>query len=873
MPTTTPEPPTTTSAPTLVRILVIDDQPLNVDIAERFLRQVGYDVVSFLSGEQALDFLARERVDAVLLDLMMPDMDGFETCRRIRAMEQHAELPILVVTGSSTEADVARAFAEGATDYINKPLRRIELTTRLRYALERRRALADVRDLSAHLEQRVHEQTATLEATLTTLRQEVTERQNSQLQLAHEHKFISAILDNTVSAILTIDDHGTLRSFNRSAERLFGYTAHEIIGCNVSMLMPEPHRARHDSYIQNYLNTGKAKIIGIGREVTAMHRDGKELVVELAVSKMEVGGSPLFIGIVTDITSRRSMEKAIQQTRQRLMRQNQALSKLATPLSHADELRQAPIERLAQICRETLESDLAVLLVRPNEESPWTSFSAGKMRDKGSLAEAQAPPLAQDATDLSQSTMLVSIKSNRGEAGPSDGTDDCASTWIENAVMVNQALRGVVRCIRPASRSWHMDERHFVSFIAAQVALRLESDDRRRVKTELRAQAARLGNAQRIARVGDWEWNPRTGEFLVSDALLQMVFPDGQRTIDSYGELLALVHPDDRIALSEATDASAIYGQPYDVDFRIVTTSGEELFVQGKGEPDPHDTELPARVMCTVLDVTARKRAEKELKDMRDNLQERVDEQTRDLITARDLALAGERSMSTFLANMSHEIRTPLHAVLSYARFGMKEAAQSENGKANEHFQQILKSGNDLLELLNNLLDLSKLRAGRMVYEYGEVALKKLLQEIIDRYGLLLQEHSVLALLKIHGQERTVTGDEKKLAQVIRNLLSNAIKFSPARSAIQLSVDFRATDKVIIAIADKGPGVPAAELATIFDPFVQGSHTKSNAGGTGLGLAICKEIIEMGHHGRIYARNNEKAGATFVIELPRKCDA
>lgn len=869
MSTITLEASTTTSlsAPSPIRILVIDDQQLNIDMATRFLQQVGYEVISFLSGQQALAFLAREHVDAVLLDLMMPDMDGFETCKRVRTMEQHAELPILVVTGSNTEADVARAFAEGATDYINKPLRRTELTTRLRYALERRRTLADIRDLSAHLEQRVYNQTAALEATLTTLRQEIAERQQSELQLAHEHQFISAVLDNTVSAILTIDAHGTVRSFNRSAEKLFGYAAHEVIGCNVSMLMPEPHRTRHDNYVHNYLN------IRSNREVAAVHRDGRELVVELAVSKMEVSGGPVFIGIVTDITSRRSMEKAIQQTRQRLIRQNQALSKLAAPLSSADESRQAPLDRLAHICRETLQSDLAVILVRQSEESPWASFSAGEIRDVGSLTEARASPSAADAADLAQNAMLVSIKSYRIAATPSDVTDDDASAWIENAVMVNQTLRGVVRCIRPASRSWHMDERHFVSFIAAQVALRLESDDRRRVKMQLRAHAARLKNAQRIARVGDWAWNPRTGEFLVSDALLQMVVPDGQRTIDSYSELLALVHPDDRIALSEATDASAIYGKPYDVDFRIVTPSGEELYVQGKGEPDPHDTERPARVTCTVLDVTARKRAEKELKDMRDNLQERVNEQTRDLINARDLALAGERAMSTFLANMSHEIRTPLHAVLSYARFGLNEEAQRAAGKANEYFQQILKSGGDLLELLNDLLDLSKLRAGRMVYEYGEVSLKKLLQDVIDRYGLLLQEHSLLALLKILGQERLVEADEHKLSQVIRNLLSNAIKFSPARSTIQLSVDFRADDKVIVAIADKGPGVPVAELESIFDPFVQGSHTKSNAGGTGLGLAICKEIVEVGHHGRIYARNNDKTGATFSIELPSKRDA
>ncbi len=122
---------------------------------------------------------------------------------------------------------------------------------------------------------------------------------------------IRAILDTAVDAIITIDERGTMESFNRAAQKLFGFQPNEVIGKNVKMLMPEPYQSEHDGYLSSYLRTGKAKIIGIGREVTGLKKDGTTFPMELAVSEVRLGDRITFTGIVRDITDRKRLEREV----------------------------------------------------------------------------------------------------------------------------------------------------------------------------------------------------------------------------------------------------------------------------------------------------------------------------------------------------------------------------------------------------------------------------------------------------------------------------------------------------------------------------------------------------------------------------------
>lgn len=150
---------------------------------------------------------------------------------------------------------------------------------------------------------------------------DITQRRQIEQALRESEAKARAILDTAVDAIITIDRSGNVESFNKAAERLFGFDAEEVVGRNVRLLMPEPYRGNHDAYLQNYMQTGVAKIIGIGREVIAQRKNGTTFPVDLAVSEVNLGDRRLFTGIIRDISERKRLEQEILEISDREKRQ------------------------------------------------------------------------------------------------------------------------------------------------------------------------------------------------------------------------------------------------------------------------------------------------------------------------------------------------------------------------------------------------------------------------------------------------------------------------------------------------------------------------------------------------------------------------
>lgn len=268
-----------------------------------------------------------------------------------------------------------------------------------------------------------------------------------------------------------------------------------------------------------------------------------------------------------------------------------------------------------------------------------------------------------------------------------------------------------------------------------------------------------------------------------------------------------------------------------------------------------------------IRDVTERKQVQLELEAYRDHLEEMIGERTSALVIARDDALAGERAMSAFLANMSHELRTPLHGILSFSRLGMVKLEQVPLEKLLQYFVEINDSGNGLLMLLSDLLDLSKLKAGKVVYDFSEHKMNEIIDAVTREYAALKSEKNITISIDMPDADIRVICDGNKILQIIRNLLSNALKFSPAESSIVIGCHKRKNGEVLIQVIDEGVGVPDSERDSIFDAFSQSSKTRTAAGGTGLGLAICKGIVEVGHRGQIWVENNPQVGATFSFTI------
>jgi len=235
------------------------------------------------------------------------------------------------------------------------------------------------------------------------------------------------------------------------------------------------------------------------------------------------------------------------------------------------------------------------------------------------------------------------------------------------------------------------------------------------------------------------------------------------------------------------------------------------------------------------------------------------------------------QAKSEFLANMSHELRTPMHAILSFSDFGISKLESTDRKKLGHYFERIHTSGHRLLHLLNELLDLSKLEAGKMELSLQECDPLEIIQLCADELHALANDRNLRIEIQATTKDQMVSADAERLLQVIRNLLSNAIKFSSEGGTIEVSLssmtlasdaeEQKTTPGIRIQVADRGVGIPEDELENIFDKFIQSTKTATGAGGTGLGLAICKEIMEL-HNGHIYAENREGGGALFSMELP-----
>ncbi len=232
---------------------------------------------------------------------------------------------------------------------------------------------------------------------------------------------------------------------------------------------------------------------------------------------------------------------------------------------------------------------------------------------------------------------------------------------------------------------------------------------------------------------------------------------------------------------------------------------------------------------------------------------------------SRQLEVASQHK-SEFLANMSHELRTPLNAIIGFSEVLAERMFGEINDKQAEYLSDILESGRHLLSLINDILDLSKIEAGRMELERTTFHLPNVIENALTLVRERAQRHGITLGRTVDERLGMIDADERKVKQVLLNLLSNALKFTPKGGRI----DVRATardDAVEISVTDTGVGIAPEDQATVFEEFRQVGSAAKNVEGTGLGLAISRKFIEL-HGGRIWVESQVGMGSTFAFTLP-----
>jgi signal transduction histidine kinase/ActR/RegA family two-component response regulator len=312
-----------------------------------------------------------------------------------------------------------------------------------------------------------------------------------------------------------------------------------------------------------------------------------------------------------------------------------------------------------------------------------------------------------------------------------------------------------------------------------------------------------------------------------------------------------MIHPDDlsktQKQFQDALERTGIFSDEY----RIVRLDGSVRFISANAIVISDEKYAPERVVGVNVDVTDRKQIEETLQ--RANLEM-------------------ERAMRTkdeFLANMSHELRTPLNAILGISESLEEQFVGALNEKQLRYTGIIRESGRHLLELINDILDISKIEAGRMELELQNLSIDKICQACLRMTKELAQKKSLKISYEIIDSIEIVLADERRLKQSLVNMLSNAVKFTPSGGSFGLEVcGHPLENEITFTVWDQGVGIAQEDIKLLFQPFVQlDAGLAREYQGTGLGLALVSQMIRL-HGGRVSVESEVGTGSRFTITLP-----
>jgi|GEM_PF-2214592 len=422
--------------------------------------------------------------------------------------------------------------------------------------------------------------------------------------------------------------------------------------------------------------------------------------------------------------------------------------------------------------------------------------------------------------------------------------------------IVSQEFR--MRC-KDDNYIWVLDQGQVIARDAAGNATRMigthvDIEAFKQLELALKAQQQRLDDVFKVTPSGIWDWDLVTDDVFCSPSYFQMLGygPEGFPVNNSHTTWLDLMHPDDMEAALALYDKAVTNTEPFSHEYRMRCKDGHYKWVLDRGQVVERElTGKASRMIGALVDIDAFKTLENQLRD------------------AKEGAEAANLAKSVFLANMSHELRTPLNAVLGFSELMAHETTATSAQKENLHM--INSSGQHLLNLINDVLDMSKIEAGHATLEPQATDLYRLLHDVSSMMkGRAMNKGLYFNVERHEDVPQFVKIDGGKVKQILINLLGNAIKFTETGGVI-LRVNAEPSEpanwQLFFEIKDTGIGIAEDKIAQIFEPFIQANEGSNGQNGTGLGLAISRQFVAL-MGGQLSVNSVLDKGSLFQFDMP-----
>lgn len=620
------------------------------------------------------------------------------------------------------------------------------------------------------------------------------------------------------NGILVANQSGFITRANQCCHDIFGYDNQELVGAPVELLVPDIHREEHGHYRQQYLDNPSVRQMvhkQKHRHIQGRRKNGSLLPVEISLSPVVQGGESLIIAMISDISQKIRTEKALIENQKQLEK----------------------IQAIAQV--GTWRYDFKADRIHGSPQF-FRSFN---------LPANASPPLKELAKSICSEDYELTYWS--WQAFLQSGTLDCTCR-----ILINREIRWM-RIQAKLEYDKQQQPRHALGLIS-------DVSDLRRAELQTQEERDRAQTYLEVVEV-----------FLVAldqQARIQLINRKACEVL-GYREEELLGQPWDNYCTPELRVGwkllfpKLMSGQENLntlCEYPIRTARGDERIINFRRYVIRNREGVPIGMISSGLDVTEERLAQQALAEYKEQLEEKVEERTRQLDTARREAEQLARVKSDFLANMSHEIRTPLNAILGLAQVGLRE---NFSRKTQRLFNQMLDSGQLLLGIINEILDFSKIDAGKLRIEAEAVNLKRLqehLQTLSE--GPALEKGIQLSIHCADNLPEWISCDFLRLTQILGNLLSNAIKFTTS-GEVCVRIE-RSGEQLLASVTDTGIGMSEEQISRLFNPFEQAdSSTTRNFGGTGLGLAISRRLSQL-MGGNIHVQSELGKGSTFTLSLP-----